>query len=207
MIDAWNGKDSLIIIQGRFSKDKLQSKLPADVPRNGFAILQDGLAVVGSEKSVRQAVDHRQESHDDVPDELTANLEWLPKADQAWVVSRGVLPFADMPTRSEYSSLLSNFAGYIKATAIGLSVDTGMHLKGRIECISNVGAKRVNDTLRGAIGLGRLSTKDNELEMLRLYDAIHVKQDGATVYLEADLSAKEADQLVSLFERLQRQTQ
>ncbi len=207
LVFAWNGQDSLVVIQGRFSKDKLQSKLPPDVPRNSFAILQDGVAVAGSEKAVRQAVNHREENHDDVPDALTANLEWLPKADQAWVVSRGVLPFADMSERSEYSSLLSNFAGYIKATAIGLSVDTGLHLKGRVECVSNEGAKRVNDALRGGIGLARLSTKDNELEMLHLYDAIHIKQEGATVYLDADLSGKQADQLLSLIQRLQNRAQ
>jgi hypothetical protein len=216
IVIGWNGQDALAIVQGRFSKAKLEPKLSGGAhrsqfrdfslygePRSTLALLQDGLAVAGTEKAVRQAIDHHEDNHDDVPDELIANLSWLSKSDQVWVVSRGSLPFADVPTRSEYSSLLSNFAGFVKGTALGLSVDTGLHLKGRVECVSPVGAKRVNDALRGGIGLARLSTKDNELDMLKLYDAIHVRQDASTVYVDADLSANEANQLLSLLERLQ----
>ncbi len=209
---TWNGHDSLVIVRGRFSRAKLQQTLTANSPRraykdvtlygssgNSFALPSDGLALGGSTKGVEHGVDaHASGFSDDLPEGLQQGLSWLPKTAQIWVVSRGTLPFADIPTRSDYASLLSNFVGYIQATATGLTVDAGLHLRSRIQCVSEEGGKRVNDALRGGIGLGRLSTKDNQLELLRLYDAIHVRQDKQTVYIEADLSSAEADQLLKL---------
>ncbi len=202
---AWNGEQGLAIVEGRFEKKKLEQKLAetgSGAGRNTFAVLRDGVAIGGTAASIHGAINREEEGHNDVPDQLVASLKWLPKADQIWVVSRGSLPFSELPTQSEYSSLLSNFAGYIKGTAIGVRVDSGLHLRGRVECISSAGAKRVNDALRGGIGLLRLSTKDNELELLKVYDAIKVRQDYQTVYLDADLSGGDASQLIKLAERL-----
>jgi hypothetical protein len=67
-----------------------------------------------------------------------------------------------------------------------------------LRCISPEDARQVHDALRGGIGLARLTTKDNQLELLKLYDAIHVSYEQQTVHVRADLSAQLADQLLGL---------
>jgi hypothetical protein len=78
-------------------------------------------------------------------------------------------------------------------------VDSGTHFKIDLTCISEEGAKRVHDALRGAIGLGRLSTRDDQQELMQVYDAISVDQDKALVRVHADYSGTLTDKL---FEQL-----
>jgi hypothetical protein len=44
--------------------------------------------------------------------------------------------------------------------------------------------------------LARLMTRDDQKQMLQIYDAIHVHQDHASVHLHADFTAEQADQLM-----------
>ncbi len=157
------------------------------------------VAVGGNIHSVESAIEIAASRNSGVPGELSANLGKVSKADQIWLVSRGGLPFADMPASSERSSILSNFAGYVKTTSAGIALDSGLHFKAEIDCVSDEGAKRVDDGVRGGIGFARLAVKNNELDFLPLYDAIHVKQDKQTVYLDADLPPELADKLLNRF--------
>ncbi len=99
--------------------------------------------------------------------------------------------------RSDIASALSNITGFISATSFGLGFDTGAHMQAEIVCISEQGAERVRDALRGGIGLARLATKDNESDLLQAYDAIQVSQDGETVRVRADLAANLTDKLLT----------
>ena len=117
------------------------------------------------------------------PAELQQRLETIPKADQLWVVSRGGLPLNGIATRSDIDSALSNIVGYVSGAAMGVGIDTGIHLQADLTCISDQGAQRVRDAFRGGIGLARLTTKDNQLELLRLYDSVHVDQENSTIHV------------------------
>ena len=209
---TWNGKGMVIAGRGNFDKDKIQQLLGADAFRSdyktftlfeyrGNAVTFAGaeVAVAGELRSVKSAIDVEESRDGRVPDELSASLAELSKADQIWVVSRGSLPFADMPASSERASILSNFAGYVKATSMGITIDGGLHFKAEIDCISATGAKRVNDGVRGGIGFARLAVKNKDLDLLPLYNAVHVKQEKQSVYLDGDLSPEFADKLLNRF--------
>ncbi len=64
------------------------------------------------------------------------------------------------------------------------------------------GAQRVRDALRGGIGLARLTTKDNEADLLRLYDSIHVDQDHQLIHVRADLPPDLMDKLLARLPQL-----
>jgi len=205
---TWNGKAVLAAARGRFAKDKIERSLGAAPAQykgqtiftfrgDALSFPSSDVAIGGSVRSVESALDAAKDGPGKVPAEFSPALSWLPKTNQLWLVSRGGLPFADAPLRPDYASILSNFAGYVRTTAAGVTAGDGLHLTARVDCVSEVGSKRVNDALRGGIGLARLSTKDSELDMLRSYDAVHVKQDGATVYVDADLSPDLADKLLN----------
>jgi hypothetical protein len=66
-----------------------------------------------------------------------------------------------------------------------------------IFCVSNEGAQRVHDALRGVLGLSRLSTNESRLDLLRLWDAIHIDQDQQVVHVRMELAPDLADKLLA----------
>jgi hypothetical protein len=211
LLIAWNGKDAIAMARGGFNLGALQSKLPALGARpmryksyrlfgeghDALTFLKHGVALGGPVEALRSEIDLESNGGGAVPAEFEARLAAIPKADQIWAASRGGLAFAEAPMRSDIESALSNIVGYIDSTTLGLGFDTGMHLTGEIICVSNEGAQRVHDALRGGIGLARLATRDNESDLLKVYDAIQVTQDQHTVRVKADLSADLTDKLIA----------
>lgn len=213
---AYDGKESIAVAHGRFSAEQLEPKLAAlgasrtiykkytliGSPRDAAVFIGPGLAVAGSESALRALIDSRDQSETGLPQALETRLKSLPKDDQIYVVSSGGIPLSVFPSRSDVQSSLSNIVGFVNGLTVGLAIDEGVHLSAEIDCVSDAGAKRVNDALRGAIGLARLTTKDNELDLLRLYDAVHVDQQQATVRIRADIAGDLIAKLLEAFPQL-----
>lgn len=206
---AWNGTNWLFLQRGRFNASDVQKKMIASGARatkyKGKTLLGErGTAMVffksvaaeGSDAAVRYAVELENAGQGEVPEELEARLRTLSKNDQVWAVSRGGLAFADMPMNPDMESALSNITGSVTGTTAGLYFDTGVHLSVDIQCVSDQGATRVHDGLRGIIGFARLSAKDNQEDLLRAYDAIQVNKNNQVVEVRANLPAELADKLI-----------
>jgi hypothetical protein len=208
---AWNGKDFLLIARGHFSQSKVGPKLESlgarrrsyknytvfGDDRNSLAFIHDGFAIAGRYQSLCDVIDGRNKSQAGIPAELQRRLEAIPKADQIWGVSREGLPVSGIPMRSDIDSALSNIAGVVSSAAIGIGIDTGIHLQADLTCISDEGAQRVRDAFRGGLGLARLTTKDNQLGLLRLYDSVHIDQQNSVIHVRSDLAPDLANQLLS----------
>lgn len=210
---AWNGRQALVLAHGSFNFNELEERLGVhrsfykhhDLIGNdseGVVLLKKGVAAAGSADALRTAIDLQDSAGGGIPAGLQQQLETLPKNDQIWVVSRGGLPFAGVPLRSDITSALSNIVGYISDAAAGVAIDSGTHWQAHITCVSDQGAQRVRDALRGGIGLARLTTKDNQLDQLQLYDSIHVDQDHQFVHIRADLTPDLMDKLISILTQL-----
>jgi hypothetical protein len=211
---AWDGKKVLLIVEGRFSLADLERKLTGagahETPyrkykilgdvKNSIAFLNQNLAIAGPLEALEPAIDRFDDGKGGVPENLQAQMNNVSKNDQVWLVSAGGLPFVEMRMRSDVESALSNIVDYVNGMSAGIKVDTGLHLQAEISCISEQGAKRVHDALRGVIGFGRLSTKDHETELLRIYDSIQVDQKQQAVDVLADLSGDLADALLNRLE-------
>jgi len=209
-----------LMARGHFQTKEVETKLQASGlqrrtyknftilgdDRNSVAFLKGGMMLAGSPETVRSELDFQDSGAGEVPEELQERLRTLPKDDQIWIVSRKGLPFAEAPMRTDVQSALSNIVTYIRGATAGLAADSGLHLQANLTCISAEGAQRVHDAIRGGIGLLRLSTKDNETDMLKLYDAIQVDQDQSLVRVHADLSADVADKLLNTLPQLQSRT-
>lgn len=207
---VWDGKHVMVLAHGDFNKAQLEQKLAAEgaqrVPYKNFtlltrdtdsvAFLPGGLAVASSTPAVQAQLDRLSSHSGRIPEELEQRLSEVPSDAQIWVVSRGGIPAANFQLRSDLDSLLSNFAAAVSGTSLGVRFDSGFHLLSRVICKSPEGAQRVNDSFRGLIGLARLSTKDNELDLLRMWDAISISKDQQFVRVQADLPADLSDQLI-----------
>jgi hypothetical protein len=209
LLVTWDGKDLLIASRGHFDKRRLEVGLASSFKRteyknqtlfgdarNAVAFLDSELALASSAQGLHHAIDLYNRNAGHVPEEFTESLAQLSKSDQIWLVSRGGLPFADIPTRTDVSSILSNFAGYVRSTSAGIVANNGLHLLVEIDCVSQQGSKRMDDGLRGGIGLARLAARDKQPDLVQLYDAIRVRKDGQSVHVSADLPQALADDLL-----------
>jgi hypothetical protein len=207
---AWDGKHLVLLAQGSFSTAQLEKKLLANgaqrVPYKNWALLTrggdsvsfpgHGLAVASSTAAVEAELDLLAAHAGGIPEELQQRLAEVPSDAQIWEVSRGGLPFANFPMRADLDSALSNIAMVVSGTSFGLRLDAGSHLQSRITCKSPEGAQRVHDAFRGLIGFARLSTKDNELDLLRMWDAVSISKDQQVVRVQADLPVDLSDKLI-----------
>jgi hypothetical protein len=215
---AWDGKQSLLMARGHFSQSRVGPKLESlgarrrsyknftlfGDDRNSLAFIHDGFAIAGPYQSLCDVIDGRNKSQAGIPAELQRRLEGIPKADQIWAVSREGLPVAGLPMRSDIDSALSNIAGVVSSAAMGIGIDTGIHLQADLTCISDEGARRVRDALRGGLGLARLTTKDSQLGLLRLYDSVHVDQENSVIHVRSNLAPDLANQLISYIPQVTR---
>lgn len=217
---VWDGKHLLLLAKGTFSTSQMQDKMLAGgavrMPYKNFTLFEEnggaavafpgeGVAVASSAGVVKSELDLLSSKSGAIPEELQERLAEVPADSQIWEVNRGGLPTANFPMRADLDSILSNFASAVTGTSFGLRFDSGSHLQSRIICKSPEGAQRVNDSFRGLIGLARLSTKDNELDLLRLWDAISISKDKQVVRVQADLPADLSDKLIAQLGVLHRQ--
>jgi hypothetical protein len=165
-------------------------------PNEAVYFPKHNVAIAGPLAALREFIDRQ---HGGLTGTLRSRMEALPKTDQIWLVSGTGLPLKEMPLRPDTKSVLSNIAGYITAASIGAGIDEGAHFQADLVCISDEGAKRVHDALRGLKGMARLMTRDDQMDLLKLYDAIQVDQDHQNVRVHADLSPADSDKLLSIF--------
>jgi len=213
---AWNGKQAVAMARGKFSESKMRPKLASlglrrttynkytlfGDDKNSLVFIRDGLALAGSSQALRGLINRRDTAETGIPADLRQRLEAIPKNDQLWVVSTGGLPLTGVPMRSDIGSALSNIVGYVSSTATGVGIDTGIHLQADLTCISTEGAQRVRDALRGGIGLARLTTKDNQMDLLRLYDSVQVDQENSAIHVRASIAPDLADKVFSYLPNL-----
>lgn len=208
---AANANGRIALARGRFTQEQLESKFGSlgmrramyrghalfGDARNSLTFAGEGVIAAGSMKAVRDLVDRVEAGQGGIPDGLQRRLAALPKDDTIWVVSDGGLPLMGIPLRQDVRSALSNIEGFVSGVTAGAVVNSGVDFQADFDCISNEGAQRVHDALRGGIGLARLTTNDNALDMLRLYDSIKVSKDNKQVHVRADLSADLTDKVLA----------
>jgi len=220
LVLAWNGTGPLFMMRGQLRPAVVERKIvplsaaPRSYKRyrvfgeneNSIVFLKKGLAVAGPIGAVHAAIDRETEGDNQIPEELERGLTTLPQASQIWAVSRGGLPVADLPMRSEYSSALSNFVGYVQDTAIAATIDKDVHVFANLTCVSAAGAQRVYVGLRATKAFARLTAKQDQQDLVRLYDAVRIDKDGDVVRVHADFSADLADKLLEYLPRVSRRT-
>ncbi len=199
---AGSGTDVLLLVRGHFEVGEMQPKLNslglhrssyrgrelAGDERYSITFLNPGVAAAGRAASLRAMID-RQDQHPAMPRALAAQVALVPKGAQLWLVESGGLPqLGVLGQRDDIASVVENFSRYVAGAVVAVEVSDGLAIKGQVECSSEEGVKRVKDTLRGVVGLARLTTKTDETDLLRLYDAIEVVADGNTVRIGARVS-------------------
>jgi hypothetical protein len=212
MVVFLENNEPVVLFRGTFSRDSVERKLLArggarSTYRDHSLLTHSGQAIffptrnsaaAGATPALRQMIDDTAASKG-ISDDLRARLRLLPSADQVWFALNGTIPAEHLTNRSDIGSILTSLAGYVNGAAGGVGIDDGIHLQVDMSCISEKGAQQVHDALRGMLGFARLSTRDNQKDMLRVYDAIQVTRDASMVHLHADLAPDLSDELLTRY--------
>jgi hypothetical protein len=220
MLVAATPRDALVMVRGRFTVGELEPKLdPLGNHRTAYkgytligndqyavVFMNPGVAVAGPMASLRNLLDRRDHASTKLPDALAARIATLPNDAQLWLVDAGGLPSVGLLTqRDDVQSLLSNLVSYIRGVTMGIHVDDGIRYNGVLDCTSAEGVKRVRDALRGMIGLARLTTKSDQTDMLRLYDAIEITQSDQAVKIDVRVAPELVGRAVEMFSTMRPQ--
>ena len=214
---AWPATQPVMAVQGHFSEAQTTQKVEASGAhrsdykkhvfftdgRESLFFPEHNVLIAGPDPLLRAIVDGGRNS---IPPALKERMSLLSSQDQLWLVSSQSLPLSRVPLRQDLQSALSNLIAYVKGASFGAALSDGARFESNLTCVSPAGAKQVHDAIRGGIGLARLTTKDSELDLLKVYDAIQVDQDDRTVHVRADFPPQLADRLLTQLSDLRGKT-
>lgn len=206
-----DGKKDYFLANGGFKNDTVKQKIQTlglrtssykgtDVIGDGqksFALLKGPVALAGNAEGVHKALDTHDDGVGSIPTEIVDRLRALPKDDQIWAVSRDGLPFLNSIIRTDVQSALANIVNFVAVASAGIGVANDLDLQATLACFSVEGAARVNDALRGTVAIGRLSTKDGETSLLKMYDSVQITRRDNTVDVRVHLTEQQAEELLN----------
>jgi hypothetical protein len=210
---ASDGQQSgVLMARGKFPTSELEPKLEQQGAtrtrykgyslfgdeRNAAFFMNSSTALAGSTAVLKTIIDNRDRSRAGIPASLQPQVNSIPEASQFWAVFSGSginLPFAG-------DSNLGNLNQIVRSIENGrFSADlrNGFEFQANGNCTTDAEAKKIHDLLKGLVGIGRLSTPENQPDMLKVYDGIDVKQEGRAINVAANVSREIVDKFLGTF--------
>jgi hypothetical protein len=166
---------------------------------SGFCILDSTLAAAGDIPAVGAALDEWTSGAHTAAQPLLALVAGVNPQSQLWGISIGKGNFlADHPPAAnsglDFSRIFSSLHDY------WFQADFSAGLRAEVHGTAGTEKDAVNlrDTVRGIVGLGRLSVPENQSELLKVWDAITVDQQGRAISLHADIAQDLIDKMLQM---------
>lgn len=155
---------------------------------SGIVFLNSSVAALGTQAQLRTLIDQRDRGPAPNVKTFLAKAEGIPHEAQIWSISlRSGNPFplpipksGNMANLNRVFQSLQEFAGWA-------DLRNGVQFTLRGTCPNDQEAQRLGDTLRGFVGLLRLSTPSTRPELLRVYDAVNVTQQQSRVDVKGNI--------------------
>jgi hypothetical protein len=208
-----NGKSALLLVRGKFRIADLETRFKSHgvQPSNykGHALygderaaiyfLDDSTAAAGPPAELHALID-LSSSQRSLPPDLRDLLRTLPASDQVYAALTGGIERLNLPLPREgnLGSILQALRS-VNSAALGLNLSHGIDGLAEVNCTTERDARFIHDMLRGLIGFGRLNTRDDQPEMLKLYDAIQVTQQQQQAKVTANVPQELADRFIDLW--------
>jgi hypothetical protein len=164
---------------------------------NGFCILDPTLAAAGDIPAVEAALDEWNSGTHTAAQPLLARASGVNPQSQLWGISIGMGNFlADHPPAAnsglDFSKIFSSLHDYW----FQADFSAGMRAEVHGTTGTEKSAISLRDAVRGLVGLGRLNVPENQPELLKVWDAITVDQQGRSISLHADIAQDLIDKMV-----------
>lgn len=212
---AHDGKAGLALARVTFNSQELADRLVKEGAERsdykgktvlgrgqaGLALVSDGVVAAGPMKLLHAAIDRAVSgAKPALPERLARSLASLPSAAQFYFTGAGGATL-NLPRGSNLGNIDKVLASLDSVTGFA-DLSKGVRVAATGQCTDAEAAKRLHTQMRGLIGMGRLSTPDNQPELLKLFDAIETKLDEKAIQLNVNLSVEQAEQAIGAVRKL-----
>jgi hypothetical protein len=214
---AGNGKDTLVMARGHFSEMGLEPRLAVEGAQRfsykGFEMLGDeassavvfinsSTAVAGPTLALQRLVDARTRPDSGAPKWLLDRVSAIPSTNQIWMVGSVAGQLEKIvPKPSAQAMNFGQFLDALKLLTAQIDLQNGIVIHAEGLCEDEAGAKRLNDAMRGVLGLGRISTPQSNPELIRAYDGVKVLLKEKAVLVDVNWPLSLVDELTKLLPR------
>ena len=172
---ASNGTQSgVLMVKGKFTTGELEPKLQREGAtrstykgyglfgdeKNSLFFMNSSTALAGSTSVLKSIIDNRDKSGSGIPGPLVPLVNSIPSDSQFWAVFKGSAIKLPFPEDSNIGNI-NQFIRSIESGRFSADLRKGFEFQATGNCTSDAGAKQIHDTLKGLIGVGRLSTPDS----------------------------------------------
>jgi len=201
----------VVMARGKFSPGfgGLEPRVLEGAPRTpykGHTIIGDAqasvvfvnssTAIAGEGGAVRGILDRRSQSRG-IPPALDEQVRAIPPGSQIWIVAPPGLAGLPIPREGNWANL-HRLGDSLEALWLAVDLRNGVELSASGSCASEEDAGKLHDTLRGILGLGRLSAPSDRADLLRLYDSIQIDRRQREVRLGAVVPLDLVEKLIPM---------
>lgn len=203
-----DGEDNFLYARGEFAPLGLEPKLMREGTartshkgqmligddRNAVWFVNSSTAVFGKTERVKAMIDSRDSRKAGPSAELRARLAQIPPNAHVWMVAESAF-FPSFKAESNLPTLLRN----VRAIQFHANLTSDLNMEATAFCADEKGAKLVHDSLRGLMGLARLSLPAKQKAVLTpVLDAARVEIRGNDTLLHAPVTAGQFEAIQSM---------
>jgi hypothetical protein len=163
--------------------------------RDAVVFLDSSTMAAGGIAAVRSLIDQRGHSHGP-PAPLSALMKDLPADAQFWAAYTGgpvKLPFDAKSNLANVNKLLAS----LQSGTVYVSLGIGIGAAAEGTCSSDQDAQQIHDALKAMVGLGRLSVRPGQEDLLPFYDSIQVTRNARRVKAQVAVPEELAGKLLA----------
>ena len=213
LLFASDGKSGVVLAKGRFPESTLRGLLERSGARKiqhgkyvlygteeaAVVLLNETTAAAGPAAALGAVLDRRGVG---IPAQFRDKLKTIAPDTQIWVASIGFSPLAEKLPEVGNLANLRRILASVENTTLALDLRYGVNLTATGACKTEQDAKFIHDGIRGLLGMGRLSTPDNEPDLLRFYDAFQVSRQKTALSVKAEIPMDVLEKFIARMERM-----
>ncbi|MBM3787060.1 MAG: hypothetical protein FJW30_22105 [Acidobacteria bacterium] len=202
-----DGTDSFFYARGEFAPMGLEPKMRDGTERTSHKgqmligneegavwFVNSSTAVFGRTEKIKALIDSRDTRKAGPPASLRLRLEQIPPNAHIWSVAEAAY-FPNFKAESNLPTLLRSVQG----VNLSASLAEDVKIEASASCADEKGAKMVHDSLRGLMGLARLSLPAKQKQiLLPVLDAARVEIRGNDTLLHAPVTAGQLEALQAM---------
>jgi hypothetical protein len=193
-------RPELRLVQKGWKEETMNGMQVASRDGITMAFINGGVAVVGKSDRVKNLLEQRAKGGPSRA--LQGEIQKVDYRHQVWMAAGpGTLSKLQIPS-GEGGMLrlegVSQSLQRLQGGHLGFDFSNGAFLQIALHAANVEDAKQLHDTVRGLIGLGRISTPKEDTQRLSLIDAVKVEQSNKDLNVKADWSAQQLEKVWQL---------
>jgi hypothetical protein len=191
LLITFDGRESLVLARAKFNEE---SALEPDIKGPGMrrfdhggrmfigneqfaiAFVNASTGMLGTTPYLRKTVDRLNAGQLGIPGYFEQQQQLIPRANYVWMITRGITPEmrAYLPTQGNAANLLRLLDG-MQSSRLMVDLRQDVVIRANAGMSSPAAAEQLASALKGLAGLARLTTSNENLDLLQVYDSLEAK--------------------------------